>query len=115
MSLLLNKYSGITKHARQTNDMPGCLFPRATSQVAACSGGFDFECLFQIFPITMDNSSSIEHNSLKHRDGTEIHHMMQIGCQIFFTSQLQITTMIPEKAGIEVWLAKFVSVLHPQT
>ena len=75
----------------------------------------DFECLFQIFPITMDNSSSIEHNSLKHRDGTEIHHMMQIGCQIFFTSQLQITTMIPEKAGIEVWLAKFVSVLHPQT
>ena len=91
------------------------LFPRATSQVAACSGVFDFECLFQIFPITMDNSSSIEHNSLKHRNGTEIHHMMQIGCQIFFTSQLQITTMIPEEAGIEVWLAKFVSVLHPQT
>ena len=69
----------------------------------------------QILPITVNHHACIQHNSLKHRDGTEIHHMMQIGCQIFFTSQLQITTMIPEKAGIEVWLAKFVSVLHPQT
>ena len=73
------------------------------------------DCLIQILSIAVDHRARIEHDGLKRRDRAEIHHMMQIGCQIFFTSQLQITTMIPEKAGIEVWLAKFVSVLHPQT